>query len=159
VASVASLVVLAAVSGCGGSSSSSISSHTSSSGTSARVVSLQALEACLNMAFHSENVESDVQPVNPASLEELYAAGRQRDFAVTLSNGGTAYVFVLPSASEATSAANASALSGHLLVRDNTVTAYVHSPPPSSAPPAQQKASLPLIAAPGRDGALIARCT
>jgi hypothetical protein len=101
---------------------------------------------------------SRVRP-NPASLEELYVAARQHDFAVTLSNGGTAYVFVLPSASEATSTANASAVSGHLLVRDNTVTAYVHSPPASSAPPAQQKASLPLIAAPGRDGALIARCT
>jgi hypothetical protein len=67
--------VLAAASltaGCGGSSSSSTSSASSqqdsSSASSTKVVSLQTLTACLNKAFHSDNVESDVQPGKPLPL-------------------------------------------------------------------------------------------
>jgi hypothetical protein len=121
-------------------------------------VTFQAMVACLNGGFGSDNVESDVSPVNPPQLLPLYAAAQQHDVAVTLSNGGAGYVFVFPSAPKASAAAKASPVSDQFVVRDNTVTAYVHAPPPASAPPAKQGAPRALIVPPGTDGTTLLSC-
>lgn len=149
----AAFVVAAGAGGCGGSSGSS-----SSSTASQKTVTFDAMLACLNKAFHSGNVESDVGPVNPPQLLQLYAAVKQHDVAVTLSNGGTGYVFVFPSAAKAAAGAKASPVSDQLAVRANIVTAYVHAPPPAGAPPAKQRAPLALIVPPGPDGTLVQNC-
>jgi len=152
----AALLIGACATGCGGSSASSGAKERS--GNSQKRVTFQLVLACLNKGFGSDNVERDVQPVNPPQLEPLYAVAQQHDVAVTLSNGGTGYVFVLTSASEATAAAKASPVSAHLVVRDNTVTAYVHAPPPASAPPAEQRAPLALIPPPQKEASLVDGC-
>src|SRR5207237_9129694 len=113
-----------------------------SSSTCQKTVTLQGLEACLNARFHSDNVEREAEPVNPTTVEALYAAARRQDLAVSLPGGGTAFVIVFPSVSAANAAAKASPIAEHVVVRDNTVTAFVHAPPPASAPPARQRAQL-----------------
>ena len=136
--------------GCGETSTSSSASR--------RTVTLKGLEACLNARFHSDNVEREAEPVNPTTVEALYAAGRRRDLAVSLSGGGTAFVIVFRSVSTANAAAKASPIAEHVVVRDNTVTAFVHAPPPASAPPAKQRAQLALISPPAKDAAGIQAC-
>ena len=138
-----SLVVIAGAVACGGKSTTT--------STSQKTVTLHRLETCLNARFHSDNVEREAEPANPTTVEALYAAARRQDLAVSLSGGGTAFVIVFPSASAAKAAAKASPIAEHLVVRDNTVTAFVHAPPPASAPPAKQRAQLALISPPAKD--------